>query len=149
MGYRLDYETGECSLIPCSIGFSAKKTGRCEDIDECKFRKNPCTEGEEECVNTVGSYICKIIRTCPKGFVLDNSISGSDCIDLNECTTNRAICGDSRMTCLNTYGSYVCKCPQGYRKRGILCEGNNKQEMKTKKKFLFSLSYYYFLIFAF
>ncbi|CAD5124141.1 DgyrCDS12441 [Dimorphilus gyrociliatus] len=126
VGYRLNYKTGECSLIPCNPGYSALKTGRCEDINECKASKNPCSEGEEECINTPGSFVCKIIRTCPKGFILDNSITELDCVDLNECAINGSICEDSKMKCLNTYGSYICECPRGYAKSGSSCEDINE-----------------------
>lgn len=38
------------------------------DVNECEEGLHSCVAGEEDCVNTVGSYRCKALPLCPSGF---------------------------------------------------------------------------------
>ena len=54
---------------------SVRFVRRVSDVDECNEQRGLCTEGIEECVNTLGSYSC----SCLKGYehkVDQNSCGG-------------------------------------------------------------------------
>lgn len=62
----------------CGEGRRFVRNRGCVDIDECREIKDACTSNEE-CVNTVGSYVCK----CKVGFRRENLTQA--CVDINEC----------------------------------------------------------------
>ncbi|KAM8754013.1 fibulin-2-like isoform 1-T2 [Acanthopagrus schlegelii] len=99
----------QCSCVP---GFSLKADGRtCEDINECSSA-HACQLGER-CVNTVGSFTCQRLITCPPGHQINNDI----CEDINECVQQSHNCGPG-FECVNTEGSFRCnpkpRCPVGF-----------------------------------
>uniref|UniRef100_A0A4W6ENU1 Fibulin 2 n=1 Tax=Lates calcarifer TaxID=8187 RepID=A0A4W6ENU1_LATCA len=99
----------QCSCYP---GFSLRADGRsCEDINEC-LSMHAC-QLNERCVNTVGSYGCQRLITCPPGYQINNDI----CEDINECVQGSHNCGLG-FECVNTEGSFRCnprpRCPAGF-----------------------------------
>ncbi|KAM9350581.1 fibulin-2-like [Symphorus nematophorus] len=99
----------QCSCFP---GFSLRADGRsCEDINEC-LSAHAC-QLNERCVNTVGSYTCQRLITCPPGYQINNDI----CEDINECVQQSHNCGPG-FECVNTEGSFRCnpkpRCPVGF-----------------------------------
>ncbi|XP_029358897.1 fibulin-2 [Echeneis naucrates] len=90
-----------CSCFP---GFSLKTDERmCEDVDECMTNKHSCGP-HERCLNTVGSFVCKLQITCPEGYQLRNSV----CEDVDECALQTHNCGVG-FICDNSMGSFLCK----------------------------------------
>lgn len=73
------------------------------DINECDAIPGLCLGGE--CVNTIGSFICK----CPKGQARDEVTNM--CRDIDECAEQGA-CENGY--CINTDGSYYCTCHPGF-----------------------------------
>ncbi|XP_065829099.1 cysteine-rich with EGF-like domain protein 2 [Oscarella lobularis] len=47
---------GSQGCIDCAAGYQINGTSGCEDIDECQ--SSPCTDENEECINSPGSYEC-------------------------------------------------------------------------------------------
>ncbi|XP_061182283.1 mucin-like protein [Saccostrea echinata] len=72
------------------------------DIDECNSSSSPCVDTNEDCINTIGSYMCK----CRAGYEKSNNA----CIDINECEV-QSPCAHN---CTNTNGGYNCTCHVGY-----------------------------------
>jgi len=62
----------------CMDGTKFVRNRGCVDVNECRELENACSSNEE-CVNTMGSYIC----TCKPGFRRDNFTQA--CVDINEC----------------------------------------------------------------
>ncbi|XP_072239043.1 fibulin-2 isoform X2 [Leuresthes tenuis] len=99
-----------CSCFP---GFSLMIDGHtCEDVDECMTNTHSC-QPSEHCVNTVGSFVCKLQVICPAGYQLKNSV----CRDIDECTMRTDNCSEGYV-CANTLGSFLCnpkhKCISGF-----------------------------------
>ncbi|KAM9859243.1 fibulin-2-like [Aulostomus maculatus] len=95
----------------CFQGFSLMVDGHtCEDVDECATSR--CRSGER-CVNTVGSYVCELLVSCPAGYQLRKQV----CEDVDECFLQTHNCG-SGFRCENTAGSFLCaakhKCVNGF-----------------------------------
>ncbi|XP_017126067.1 fibulin-1 [Drosophila elegans] len=96
----------------CESGFSLKN-GSCTDIDECNNNttNNCLSDNHQECINTLGSYLCQ----CQTGFNLDATLK--KCVDINECSINNHNCLPTQR-CDNTIGSYICtrlqSCGTGY-----------------------------------
>ena len=115
-----------CTCIP---GYepNLRHPNECVDRNEC--RDHPC-HVSEECINIVGSYICKsrgqiykqwsIIITC-LGTTCGRGLKWSEyerrCKDIDECLENTHDCA-SNEKCKNTYKSYRCEpnveCEQGF-----------------------------------
>ncbi|XP_028309388.1 fibulin-2-like [Gouania willdenowi] len=100
----------QCSCFP---GLSLRADGRsCEDVNECLLSAHTC-QLDERCVNTVGSYVCQRLITCPPGYHINNDI----CEDINECVQGSHNCG-ADFECVNTEGSFRCnpkpRCPAGF-----------------------------------
>lgn len=77
----------------------------CIDRNECLNGAgyHTCTGLNMQCINTMGSYICR----CRVGFTHEN---GKDsCIDINECDLYQP-CNTSISTCINLPGRYYCQC---------------------------------------
>lgn len=101
----------QCSCVP---GYALRINGfSCEDINEC-LSAHAC-QLNERCVNTVGSYICQRLITCPSGYHINNDM----CEDINECSQESHNCGPD-YDCVNTVGSFRCnpkpRCPVGFSK---------------------------------
>ena len=116
-GYCVNKEPG--FVCECSKGFVFDGNS-CIDIDECDEgnEKDPC-DGNSECENTVGSYICK----CKLGFQkseshesFDNQTTNIACVDIDECSenSNKCVRNDENSVCINTIGSYICECKNGF-----------------------------------
>ncbi|XP_053868445.1 adhesion G protein-coupled receptor E5-like [Malaclemys terrapin pileata] len=88
--------------------FTHASENTCQDIDECQRNTTIC-EPHGNCINMLGSYMCK----CSEGFGKSQKDTSKICTDINECNKTRDICGPNA-TCVNTYGSYWCECRAGY-----------------------------------
>ena len=75
----------------CASGLKLVKN-YCIDVNECREIDDACSSNEE-CINTIGSYICK----CKIGFRRENLTQA--CVDINECQTRVYIFDDV----LNSY----------------------------------------------
>ncbi|XP_077993148.1 uncharacterized protein LOC144447116 [Glandiceps talaboti] len=94
---------------------------KCADFDEC-FEGRDYYNGtfcNQECHNTVGSYIC----SCYPGYEIQPD--GKTCVDVDECDRAIHLC-DIAATCTNTIGSYNCTCNAGYRGDGFSCTNINE-----------------------
>ncbi|XP_011314655.1 fibrillin-2 [Fopius arisanus] len=95
--------------MQCAPGLRYVRNRGCADIDECSTIEDICTSNEE-CVNTVGSYVCN----CRTGFRRENLTQA--CVDINECQLQNDCLPTQR--CDNTLGSYNCvrflPCGTGY-----------------------------------
>lgn len=78
----------------------------CNDTNECLNTTSPACKYNQNCVNTIGSYICN----CKPGYSL--IISNNTCVDINEC--DQSPCSVNA-TCVNTEGSFLCPCKQYYK----------------------------------
>ncbi|KAM6924580.1 fibulin-2 [Xenentodon cancila] len=99
-------------MCSCSAGFALRTDGRsCEDINECLSAR--ACQPNERCRNTVGSYVCRRLITCPPGYQINNGA----CEDINECVQGRYNC-ETGFECVNTEGSFRCnpkpQCPVGF-----------------------------------
>ncbi|KAL4219338.1 Mucin-4 [Mactra antiquata] len=72
------------------------------DVNECDS-SDVCT-GNQQCYNTLGSYIC----SCKPGYILDQH--SLQCIDIDECVESN-LCNQR---CENINGSHVCYCRYGF-----------------------------------
>lgn len=73
------------------------------DVDECADGSHTCSDNEN-CINTVGSFIC----SCKNGY------GGASCLDIDECALGLHDCVDINQNCTNTIGSYTCPCSTDY-----------------------------------
>ncbi|WAR09437.1 HMCN2-like protein, partial [Mya arenaria] len=78
-----------------------------DDIDECLYDINPCSDTYKRCVNTDGAFRCD----CMDGF--EETREGL-CKDKNECATPILNECGKKMDCNNTKGGYTCECNNGY-----------------------------------
>ncbi|XP_071031337.1 adhesion G protein-coupled receptor E5-like isoform X2 [Oncorhynchus clarkii lewisi] len=106
---------GNIEARDCGLGFIAKGSQQCVDIDECKeWDSTPPCGSNATCYNTRGSFYCQ----CQHGFRSTTSLKftpfAGECKDLNECLENQPVCG-SNTICLNTIGSFNCQCQPGFR----------------------------------
>ncbi|CAF1614987.1 unnamed protein product [Adineta ricciae] len=77
----------------------------CIDRNECVNGAgfHTCTGLNMQCINTVGSYICR----CRFGFTRQ---PGQDsCVDIDECSIYHP-CNTNTSTCINLPGRYYCQC---------------------------------------
>uniref|UniRef100_A0A1B6DNR4 EGF-like domain-containing protein n=1 Tax=Clastoptera arizonana TaxID=38151 RepID=A0A1B6DNR4_9HEMI len=110
----------------CHIGYKlSKDSDDCIDIDEClENGEEPC-DSNQECKNTMGSYICR----CKAGFQIDSVTQA--CVDINECQVNSHDCLTTQR-CDNTIGSFHCvrytNCGTGYTLNAQtgMCEDNDE-----------------------
>lgn len=101
----------QCSCFP---GFSLLADGHsCEDINECSSPR--ACQLNQRCVNTVGSYTCLRLISCPQGYRVNSDI----CEDVNECAEQSHDCGPG-FECVNTQGSFRCnpkpQCAVGFQR---------------------------------
>ncbi|CAF3476232.1 unnamed protein product [Adineta steineri] len=89
-GYEKSFSTSFCT---------------CTDRNECLNGAgyHTCTGLNMQCINTMGSYICR----CRSGFIREND--KDSCVDINECDVYRP-CNTSISTCINLPGRYYCQC---------------------------------------
>ncbi|WAR00910.1 FBN1-like protein [Mya arenaria] len=105
-GRCIDTNTEEGFLCECGVGYTYNPLSkRCEDVDECRERRNPCHQNSI-CINTLGSFHCE----CIPGYQL--SSGGRRCLDTDECRDFLGICMNAR--CRNSPGSFECICLPGY-----------------------------------
>lgn len=111
IGYKFDFNAGECIAIVCKAGHKIDEAGRnCIDIDECTYLINPC-KPNEKCINTKGSFKCIQSLTCDQGYKLNQD--KTDCIDEDECDTGEHNCPKNSI-CRNIEGSFTCICTNGF-----------------------------------
>ncbi|CAF0928188.1 unnamed protein product [Rotaria sordida] len=96
------------SSCDCPIGYERSlSTSSCTCIDrnECLNGAgyHTCTGLNMQCINTMGSYICR----CRPGFTRENH--QDSCVDINECDLYTP-CNTSISTCINLPGRYYCQC---------------------------------------
>lgn len=131
---RCDNTAGSYACIRiagCGTGYTLNhNTGECDDNDECKLNTHDCNQRGAiyQCVNTRGSFRCKI-KTCPPFHELNdegNCVAFScdvgyrpgnvSCVDIDECAEDNPCRQNER--CTNTLGSYTCqprlRCFAGY-----------------------------------
>ncbi|PFX30360.1 hemicentin-1-like isoform X2 [Stylophora pistillata] len=99
----------------------ASENKTCEDVDECTLGIASCPSGEE-CVNTDGSYRCRV--KCADGFLMT---ANDTCVDIDECEFANSSDSLHRNDpclhqCENLPGSYRCYCKDGYHLREDRCE---------------------------
>jgi len=89
-GYEKSLSTASCTCI---------------DRNECLNGAgyHICTGHNMQCINTMGSYICR----CRLGFIREND--KDFCVDINECDLYKP-CNTSISTCINLPGRYYCQC---------------------------------------
>ncbi|EFN68423.1 Fibrillin-2 [Camponotus floridanus] len=113
----------------CMDGTKFVRNRGCVDVNECRELENACSSNEE-CVNTMGSYIC----TCKPGFRRDNFTQA--CVDINECQLQENDCLPTQR-CDNTIGSYTCvrflPCGTGYTLNAAteICEDDDECALGT------------------
>ena len=97
------YERGPSSSSSSSPSSSSSCT--CVDRNECLSGAgfHTCTGLNMQCINTMGSYVCR----CRLGFTREKE--QDFCVDINECNLYRP-CNDSVSTCVNLPGRYYCEC---------------------------------------
>ncbi|XP_042211836.1 fibrillin-2-like isoform X3 [Homarus americanus] len=135
---RTCVDMDECVELPCDAGWECHNTAGsylchelprafcpagykpsngtasgCEDIDECSTGLDDCSV-TERCMNTLGSYICRLRRRCSAGYVPDPTTG--ECKDVDECTAGVASCLPGQI-CFNTEGAFECRveCQDGFR----------------------------------
>ncbi|UJR28817.1 hypothetical protein I4U23_010041 [Adineta vaga] len=86
----------------------------CIDRNECFNGAgfHTCTGLNMQCINTIGSYICR----CRPGFIREQD--KDSCIDIDECNLYHP-CNTNISTCINLPGRYYCQC--------LVNQGNNEQ----------------------
>lgn len=82
----------------CAAGFIPDATGKCQDVDECKFNNGDC-DPNVTCTNTVGSRTC---GACSTDFVGDGYYG---CKDPNECASGGCAPVDNKPPTIRTSGS--------------------------------------------
>ncbi|XP_067614433.1 fibulin-1-like [Eurosta solidaginis] len=96
-------------LQSCEVGYRRNHLDLCVDFNECT---NPNSCGSHQrCVNTNGSYRCRSLLQCSKGYQL--SSDGTQCIDVDECKIGEHQCVHNQI-CRNRNGGYICTCSPGY-----------------------------------
>jgi hypothetical protein len=77
----------------------------CIDRNECfnGAGYHTCTGLNMQCINTMGSYICR----CRTGFTHEKD--KDSCVDINECDLYKP-CNTNISTCINLPGRYYCQC---------------------------------------
>jgi len=86
-------------LCSCEPGFE-RKSGVCEDVDECATSAPSLCASPATCANTFGSYTCQ----CSAGYNRDDA---NGCVDIDECNRRMSVCGVNE-DCFNVQGSYEC-----------------------------------------
>lgn len=114
----------------CKDGWEEDEQEACVDVDECSVDP-PCKE-DEYCLNTDGSYSCKVCdkvcagcsgpgpekcQSCASGY---HHVDGT-CTDIDECSQEEAVCTREHQECVNTKGSHLCVCADGYQEDGDQC----------------------------
>ncbi|KAK8729424.1 hypothetical protein OTU49_008467 [Cherax quadricarinatus] len=110
----LTHATFQTPVQECPEGFGFDlNTSQCLDIDECSTNLDDCSVSER-CINTLGSYTCRLRRRCSAGYATD-LITG-ECKDVDECATGIASCLPGQI-CFNTEGAFECRveCQDGFR----------------------------------
>lgn len=106
----------------CPGGYTLSSDNKtCDDVDECAGGNGSCPS-DYECVNTVGSYRCRL--RCPRGFFMTHN---ETCIDVDEC---EIVLSEESLQpndpclhkCENIPGFFRCSCRDGYQIRGNQCE---------------------------
>jgi hypothetical protein len=96
------------SSCNCPTGFersSSTTSCTCIDRNECLNGAglHTCTGLNTQCINTMGSYVCR----CRPGFTREND--KDSCVDINECDLYKP-CNASISTCINLPGRHYCQC---------------------------------------
>ena len=82
----------------CGPGYIADASGKCQDVDECKFNNGEC-DPNVICTNTPGSRTC---GACGTDFVGDGYYG---CKDPNDCAAGGCAPIDTRPPAIRTSGS--------------------------------------------
>ena len=96
------------SSCSCPIGYEQSSTSKsctCIDRNECLNGAgyHTCTGLNMQCINTMGSYICR----CRMGFTREKD--QDFCVDIDECDLYKP-CNTSISACINLPGRYYCQC---------------------------------------
>lgn len=100
--------TMHLSSCSCPMGYersSSTKSCTCIDRNECLNGGgyHTCTGLNMQCINTMGSYICR----CRMGFTREEN--QDFCVDIDECDLYKP-CNTSISACINLPGRYYCQC---------------------------------------
>jgi hypothetical protein len=99
-------------------------TNVCEDTDECAT--NPCTLGNEKCINNIGA-----IQTCDCKDGFKRNMTSYACDDVDECLTNPC---HAQADCTNLPGSHKCVCKDGWIGDGVKkCDVDGGFHMECNK----------------
>lgn len=82
----------------CGAGYIPDATGKCQDVDECKFNNGEC-DPNVTCTNTPGSRTC---GACSTDFTGDGYYG---CKDPNECAAGGCAPVDNKAPTIRTSGS--------------------------------------------
>ncbi|XP_076756473.1 uncharacterized protein LOC143426737 [Xylocopa sonorina] len=107
----------ECLPLCTSGWYFNTATKGCQDVDECLLGRHDCPQGTHQCVNTNGSFTCRLIPPCSTGY--KRSFDGN-CVDIDECLENLHTCRlELHQYCVNKNGTFECltrlpSCQAGY-----------------------------------
>ncbi|XP_069485357.1 protein disulfide isomerase CRELD2 isoform X2 [Ambystoma mexicanum] len=125
----------------CKEGWMKNDEDACSDVDECAAEEPPCKDNEY-CLNSDGSYACKVChqackactgesnndcKECNQGWTKTDE---ETCTDVDECAVEETPCKDHEY-CSNSEGSYACKDINECNVGGKVCLKENEECFNT------------------